>query len=202
MVWVWPLHLYLWQLALLLRVTKQNREQWWHGDSPAPCLQHWCWTWDCSCITPHAGLVHPGMGSASGVSSGSHAPQGVLSPGDGAGTGGCLASRWSLWSVIEQPGKGWDAVKKSIGAKYSPVGCVWMCARGTRMPGFALCLLLPRDLGWVPWSHGVPSPSVPSSPACCCAACGSGSVSGILHHSPCSRPIPPALLPVSPWLSQ
>lgn len=52
------------------------------------------------------------MGSASSIPEGNCAPQEVLSPGDGAGTGRCLAPQWSLWLVIEQSGKGWDAIKK------------------------------------------------------------------------------------------
>lgn len=61
---------------------------------------------------PHVGLTHLGMGSASSILEGSCAPQEVLSPGDGAGTGRHLAPWWSLWLVIEQSGKGWDAIKK------------------------------------------------------------------------------------------
>lgn len=34
------------------------------------------------------------------------------SRGDGAGTSRHPAPQWSLWPVIKQPGKGWDAVKK------------------------------------------------------------------------------------------
>lgn len=66
------------------------------------------------CFMPHVGLIHPGMGSPSSIPGGSCAPQGVLSPSDGAGTGGPLAPQWSLWPVTEQPGKGWDTVKKKF----------------------------------------------------------------------------------------
>lgn len=50
-------------------------------------------------------------------------------------------------------------LEKSRGAKFSPVGCVWMCAQGTQMHKFTLCFQLLRDLGWVP------SPCFSSSPA-------------------------------------